>query len=223
MKMLYGKYKREILIGVVVSLITAVILNFADWLFAIMPTVGSSLFETFSNIVYSLAATYSDSILFVILLLAGSGLLMGSIAKSIVDSLKLYRKTITIEKESQKLSPEKIQEINEKYFTGSKEKQSQSEKETLQDFIKKGKKIGKTAICTVIAIVLTYLVFVFFISMPMSLSCKFEQDIIKITPYVEEQDVKKLESDWVCMRSKTDYDNIYKLIDNIKDTYSLPD
>ena len=56
----------------------------------------------------------------------------------------------------------------------------------------------------------------------MELSNKFEQDIIKVTPYVEEKDIEKLKSDWVCMRSKSDYDVLYEYIDKIKTENKLP-
>ena len=44
----------------------------------------------------------------------------------------------------------------------------------------------------------------------------------QIAPYVEENDVKQLKSDWVCMRSKADYDELYKYIDKIKTENNLP-
>ena len=42
MKKLYNKYKHELWIGVVVSLITAAIMKFGDWLIEFVPMVGLS-------------------------------------------------------------------------------------------------------------------------------------------------------------------------------------
>ena len=70
--------------------------------------------------------------------------------------------------------------------------------------------------------VFLYLFIIFFVTTPMELSNKFEQDIIKVTPYVEEKDIEQLKSDWVCMRSKSDYDVLYEYIDKIKTENKLP-
>lgn len=67
-----------------------------------------------------------------------------------------------------------------------------------------------------------YFLVVFFVTMPMNLQNKFEQDLVKIAPYVEEDEITQLKSDWVCMRSKPEYDVIYTTIDKIKEEYSLP-
>ena len=50
---------------------------------------------------------------------------------------------------------------------------------------------------------------------------KFSRDITKIAPYVEERDIKLLQSDWVRMRSKSDYDEIYEKINEIVETNEL--
>lgn len=46
--------------------------------------------------------------------------------------------------------------------------------------------------------------------------------MVKIAPYVEEAEIIQLKSDWVCMRSKSEYDKIYKIIDQVKEEYLLP-
>ena len=56
----------------------------------------------------------------------------------------------------------------------------------------------------------------------MNLSNRFKQDIVKITPYVEEQEINQLESYWACMRSKAEYDAIYEYIDKMKTENDLP-
>ena len=54
MKAVYQTYKRDIWIGIVVSLITAAIIKIAEWLVAVAPSVGTSVSETLSNIIYIL-------------------------------------------------------------------------------------------------------------------------------------------------------------------------
>ena len=102
MKGLYNKYKKEILIGVVVSLITAAIIKIGDWFVKVIPTIGTSIFETISNILYSSAATYSDNIILRIILLSGFSALVGLSTKTITDGLKIYKAALRLEKNSKK-------------------------------------------------------------------------------------------------------------------------
>ena len=93
---------------------------------------------------------------------------------------------------------------------------------SIPDLIKQGKKVGKSAILMVIMIAFMYVILTFFVGTPMALSNQFEQDIIKIAPYVEETEIKQLKSDWACMRSKADYEDIYEKINAVKDEHELP-
>lgn len=222
MKGLYNKYKREIWIGVIVSLITAAIMKLGDWFIKVLPTIGTSVFETISNILYSSAATYSDNMILRIILLSGFSILVGLSTKTITDGLKIYKAALRLEKNSKKFSEDKLNEINEQ-ATAELECEKKSNKiETIPEIVKKGKKVGKGVIQFIIITAFTYLFIIFFITAPMSLSNEFEQDIVKIAPYIEEDDVKQLKSDWACMRSKTDYDVLYEYIEKIKTENNLP-
>jgi len=221
MKEFIKKYRREVVVGVVVSLITALILKFGDWIIEVVPTVGSTLFESVSNVMYTLAATHSDNMLLGILLLGGLGAMVGSMAKNIIEGLKLYKSVKEIEKRSKNLSEDEIKKLNEEVVQKPLLEEEQKP-ESVKDVVSKGKKIGRSTIMIVITIIFAYLFISFCITTPMSLSNEFKQDIVKITPYTEEKQIQQLESDWVCMRSKSDYDDIYEFIDEIKREHSLP-
>ena len=222
MKGLYNKYKKEIWIGVVVSIITAAIIKIGDWFVKVIPTIGTSIFETISNILYSSAATYSDNLILRIILLSGFSALVGLSTKTITDGLMIYKAALRLEKNSKKFSEDKLNEINEQ-ATAELESEKKSKKtETIPELVEKGKKAGKSVVQFILITAFTYLFIIFFITAPMSLSNEFEHDIVKIAPYVEENDVKQLKSDWVCMRSKADYDELYKYIDKIKAENNLP-
>ena len=94
MRELYRKYKREIWIGVVVSLVTTVIIKFGDWLIAIAPLVGSSILGTVSNIMYSLAASYADNFLLELLIFSGLSVLAGTAVLTIRDGINVYKAVI---------------------------------------------------------------------------------------------------------------------------------
>lgn len=222
MRELYRKYKREIWIGVVVSLVTTVIIKFGDWLTAIAPLVGSSILGTVSNIIYSLAATYADNFLLEFLIFSGLSVLAGTAVLTIRDGINVYKAVINLEKKTKNLSEEKLGEISVEVLTKPKAKENCGNADNIPILVKKGKQLGKHSILLIILIVLMYFLVVFFVTMPMNLQNKFEQDLVKIAPYVEEDEITQLKSDWVCMRSKPEYDAIYITIDKTKEEYSLP-
>lgn len=222
-KELYKKYKREIWVGVVVSLITSAIIKFGDWLLDVAPTVGTTISETLSNVLYSLAATYSDRHLFKIVMMSAFSIMVASISKSVFDALKLYKTVIRIEKESAKYTEDEKKEKYDKALSKDNSRANEDSVAKVKRHIHEGKKLGKGAVATVFLLILMYLYCSFSIIAPMSLSDKFSQDIVKIAPYIEECDMKKLQSDWVCMRSKADYDKIYETINGVKKTHNLPD
>lgn len=222
MKEWFNRHKREIWVGVIVSLITGAIMKIGDWFVSIVPTVGSSIFETLSNTLYSLAATHTDNLLLRLILLGGFSFIVGSVAKQMVDGLKVYKKIKLLEKKSKKLPPETITQIEQEVAQEMREGSKRRETETIQETIVEGKKTGKRTISLVAVIAFAYFFITFFVTTPMSLSNAFHQDIVKIAPYTDDSTIEKLNSDWLCMRSKAEYDAIYKQIDVIKDEYNLP-
>lgn len=222
MKELYNKYKREIWVGVVVSLITTAILKFGDWVIAVVPKVGITIFDTISNVLYSLAATHTDNLLLRLILFGGFSVLVGTVAKSLIKGMKLYMRTLNLEKKTKKYSAEEIKKIDEEVATEEKNSVKKSEPDGLLELIKEGKRIGKSAIKLVVSIIFFYLFLTFFVTTPMSMYNKFQQDIVKIAPYVNKRDVIQLRSDWVCMRSKADYDEIYVVINQVIEENALP-
>ena len=224
MKALYNKHKKEIWIGVIVSIITAAILKFGEWLIEVVPIAGLSIFEVFSNVLYSSAATHSDSLMWKILLLSSVSIMAGMLWNSIKESLQIYKDVLYLEKESKKFSDEELNTIKEKVLTNLESKKNNNDitQKSIPEVIAYGKTIGKSAISVILVIALTYFLVIFFITTPISLSNKFEQDITKIAPYVEESEIIQLKSDWLCMRSKSDYDDIYERINIVKEEHELP-
>lgn len=87
----------------------------------------------------------------------------------------------------------------------------------------KTQKKYKVESITLCVILVLYTVFVFwtFIT-PISKLSEFERNITMIKPYTNDKTVIMLESDWVRMRSKDDYDKIYETINKIKEENDLP-
>ena len=221
MKELYRNHKREDYVGIFVSLLTTAVIKFGDWLIGIMPAVGASIIETIVNFVYSLAATQNDSFLLRLIFSASIGILLGLSLNPIINGIKLYAKVQQFEKKSTTRSTEELEEI----FTYSSKKGTHKKgdaEDPVTQIVQKGKKIGTAAISLIITFVILYLFVTLLVIVPVTLHDDFEQDLVKIAPYVEESEVLRLKSDWVCMRSKTEYDEIYRIINDIKEDYSLP-
>lgn len=222
MRKIYEKYKREIWVGVVVSLITAAIIKLGDWLMTVAPSVGASIFVTFSNIIYSSAATYTDNFLLRLIIFSGLGMLAGTTVSTIKKGINIYKSVLRLEKRVKGLPKERLNKITEEALSEEKTEKKSEKPESIPMLIQNGKQIGKSSILLIILIVLMYFFIIFFVTTPMSLHNKFEQDLVKIAPYVEEVEITQLKSDWVCMRSKSEYDIIYSVIDKVKEKYSLP-
>lgn len=216
------KYKREICIGVVVSLITTAILKFGDWLVIVAPSIGASIFETASNILYSFAATYTDNFLLRIFLFGCFGVLVGISASTIKAGIKVYKDTLSLEKKIKDIPRKKLGEISEQAIKELYLEKTFNGPESMPKLIQNGKAIGKASISLIVLITLMYLFIAYFVVAPMNLYNKFERDLIKIAPYIEENVITQLKSDWVCMRNKSDHDKIYVIIDKVKEEYSLP-
>ena len=153
MKELYEKYKREVLVGVVVSIITAVIIKFGDWIIAVAPTVGTTILETVTNTIYTLAAIHTDSFLWTILTCGGLGFLIGMMSSSIKRGIHLYGAARHLEKITKGLHQKDLDKLTEKVKLEINEKKSE-ETESLSMIIQKGKQGGKASISLVFTIAL---------------------------------------------------------------------
>lgn len=222
MRDLYKKYKREIWVGVVVSIMTTAIIKFSEWFFAIAPSIGSSIFETTVNVLYSFAATFTDGFLLRIILFGGLSLMAGASFSTIQKGMKIYKSTITLEKKFKSIPEEKLNEIVAEKMLEEDAEKTKSQPERIPTLIQQGKRIGKKSLAVIILTAVVFVLLIFTISIPMQLHNSFEQDLVKIAPYVEENTITQLKSDWVCMRSEAEYEEIYVTINNIKAEYSLP-
>lgn len=222
MKELYQKYKKEIGIGVIVSLITTLILKFGDWMVAIVPSVGASIFETLMNITYSLAATNTDVAIFRMFVFAGLGIFIGIAVPIICDSIKTYKASIVVENRFMNIPPERCVEEKGEAALGPKIISKSIKPLDITELTNNRKRLGRSTFLSIAMLLLICFITIVFLGIPMRLRDNFDQDIVKITPYVEENVITQLKSDWVCMRSKSDYDAICEIISDVEERYSLP-
>ena len=189
------KYTKEIVIGVVSSILTAVVLSWWDRITLVAPQIGKSFLSTVINAVYANAATYtSDTFSATVLKL----FYFVPIIFLFIFHWGMVERMVK----------------NRKKQAEEKDKKQIIKKKSMNDWIAISCRI--CVLCLLCALAVVY------VWEPIQLRVEFERDIIIIAPYVEEHDLLQLESDWMCMKSKEDYDRIYMLIDSVKDNQSLP-
>lgn len=213
-----GDHKREIFVGVVVWGITTLLSFAGKWFLVTAPTIGNSIIDTLNNTVYTVAATTTDDFLSKLIFAGFIGILTGSAAASIRAGISTQRAVHRMEKSISDKSEEELKEIEEQL---SREL-ALPEKVRIKDTIRSGKQLKAPLIILILLIILLYIFSFFFVFYPSSIKGKFKRDITMIYPYVEEATIHKLESNWVCMRSKSDYDDLYLYIDQIQIDNSLP-
>ena len=212
------KHIKEIIIGVIVSIITTAVLNAADWIKEFAPTAGNSVWVFLSNSFFSSAAKMTETSLISFLFSVAIAFWITYIFSIAFKGFKLTKRTI---KESQDIindidNNNLIKPIDDKDITRDDIKREAT------DIIKEGKKIRKLLIgaCIFCSIYLGFIIT--FDVIPHVLWTDYQMDLIKIAPYIEQQELDEIKSDWVCMQSKEDYDDIYNRINKIKEEHDLP-
>lgn len=103
--------------------------------------------------------------------------------------------------------------------------EKEPEKEELLQEISGLKKRNKKSINKTISIIILgcclFLSLICFKIAPCAHRNKFDETIIKITPYIEQNEVNKLKSDWTRMKTKKDYQKIDKFIDDVIEKNNL--
>ncbi|MDR0974385.1 MAG: hypothetical protein LBL80_01695 [Ruminococcus sp.] len=104
----------------------------------------------------------------------------------------------------------------------SLERHPDKKDENLQVTVNKNKKQHK--ILTIISIILLIIVNIISTAtfvMPLLHNEYFDYSMKSISPYISNQEVLQLESDWVNMRSYEDYMKIYERLIEVKEQYNL--
>lgn len=222
-KEIWNKYKREVIVGVVVSLITAVLLEGSNWFIETAPRMGDTLFDTVKNIICACAATQSNLHIFSSLITCGLGILISYYLINVMKLISAYKQIKKLQKIDKYLKEDTSDDIE------LKEKLNREFSELYKDTLEKGKNTNKilyskvkTVLTVFILSMFAMIVYIFlFILVPISMVDKFQKDITVITPYSDERTIQKLESDWVCMRSENEFIEIYDVIHKIKQENNL--
>ena len=212
------KYAKEILLSLIVSIITAGIIKGFEWVAEIAPTAGNSIWRFFSNSFFSSAAKMTETSLITLLFAALIGI-------GVVYAYVFLSKALGTTKKAITNAEELLDDINNpkpKVHTESKKITEDELKTEVKGIIKDAKRGRSATIIGIIFFVLYFGSILVFDYLPHGLWTDYQRDLLKIAPYIEQQELDRIKSDWVCMQSKEDYEEIYKQIDEIKKEHSLP-
>lgn len=207
-----SKHKSEIYVGIIVFLITSTITAIFNWFKISAPSIGKTALDFLLNIMYTLASQESHS----------------SLIRSII-SIAIYSYFAYVLSNCVK-SFTLVREVNRGANYEEKEKQSKvsyqsNQKEKFRnnsDLKTRSKKLRNMSILLAFIILIFTLSLYYIYIIPNQVWNKFELDLTMIRPYVDEAEIEHLKSDWVCMRSRDDYLEIYQVINTIKQTNELP-
>ena len=218
MKDTLKKYTREIVVGVVVSLITTFVIKTWDWFAEVAPRVGAGIIEIIDNLTYVLAAQFTSTALLRIGFLCIFSCFVGVALSFIGGGFATYFQTRKLEQKVKKMPGGQMEKADQALY---KKTITPQKTNYIQDYISRGKRVGRTALSTTILILILYALLNTCVLRPSYLKEKFTQDITVIAPYVGNDVVLKLNSDWILMRDRDAYEAIYEIINDVKDVNGL--
>ena len=211
-------HKSQIIVGIVVSIVTAIIIKFGELILLLAPKAGNSVWGALRDSIFYNAGRFSVTTPIIILV---SGLATVGVASTISLSLSTLRTV-----KHRKFKDEVNQMISKKEADPSFSL-SNDDIKMIEQYTEKLKKESstKTIKKSMVVSILLWLFLVTYIwctiVLPSGLNHEFERCVTLIAPYVEERDILMLRSQWVSMEGKKDYDEINKTIWEIREQHNL--
>lgn len=213
-------YKKDIVIGVVTSLLSSAILWFIGWLFNISPQVSATLPVTMENIIYTKAASVTEFTPFLLAIEIVSLAVMTAILAVVfwIATIELRIKKYSERKLKKMIADAELEKCREESQTSEGEIIYRRKfRRRLSDMDKEsrhlGRKLWMLLTLNILIIALLMSIMVNSVQKPVKLKEQFDLEIQIIAPYVEEDVITKLKSDWVLMCSKEQYLEIYDVIE----------
>lgn len=213
-------YKKEILVGVITSLLSSMIAWFAGWILESAPQIGATLPATIENIIYTKAASVTEFTPFLLVLELVSIAVMTAVLAVV---FLIATSKLRIQKDSERMLKKMIADAElEKYREESQTPEGEiiyrrKFRRRISDMDKESRRLSRKLwmllSLNTLLIALLMSAMVHFVQKPIKLKEQFDLEIQIIAPYVEEDVITKLKSDWVLMYSKEQYLEIYDVID----------
>ena len=210
-------HKSELLIGIIVSIITSAFWACYNAIKNSAPEIGRSIISLFRGIVYTSAAKQNADSLLSLFIAAVTGIGFAAISILIVNSMRFVNNAIEVgNKNIKNTMPTKRDNQVDEDDIGKKDPNA------ALVLIKQAKRTKILLICYCVLLLLMAFFFVLHSFLPHSLWCTFQKDITLIAPYADNSTILTLQSDWIRMRTKDNYDQIYLTIEKIKKENTLP-
>ncbi len=227
MKKWFREHKSEIIVGVIVFFITSLFTIVGKWLIFAIPPASSSFLSFLRNLIFIIAAQHNGhkvSEYFVFGIIICFSILTARIA---VKGFRLTNKVSSYEKIEQKLdeltqlSKEDLKKKKEE-LDSIKQQVNKAKKKLAKKEHQPTTKTTRIMFALILCFLIIYIAGLFMYGMlPVALWNTFDISITQIAPYVEEQQIKVLRSQWTQMRSYEDFKQIDNFILNVKQENGL--
>lgn len=222
------KHKNEIIVGVICSIIVTILLKASAILTLFISSASPSILGVLVDCIFRVAANQRVISLSLIILSFDIFSFLGIVCSYI---LKEKRHISDVETNNEMIRLGCLTHyatIEKGLITDSSKPQELTDAEYKLQLLTKRKqqKLSVKGLKVLIiffsfGVIIITLSYLTYISYPISLFHDYQIDIIQISPYISEQDVKILNSRWVSMDGKADYDVIYEKINQIKKENNL--
>ena len=223
-------YRKDLLIGVMASILASAILWTSEWLFKVVPQIGNALPVAIENIVYTKAASVTVYTPFLLTLRLATIIVLTAIflAVFILATQKLHKKELERDESIAADTKEKTRKSIENITPTTAEQQANYIRKIRRKTYMLKKKTKRIHIRILLLIEVTVLlavfllgIFIIFVQKPIELKKNFDLELQIISPYVDDSMITKLKSDWVLMYSKEQYREIYTVIDKILEEHRI--
>jgi len=217
-KEIIKKYSKEIVLSTIVSLLTASVIKGIDWIKEITPTAGNSILRFISNSFYTSASEITETTLISFLVTVLLGFAIVCVINLVRIGFSVAKKTSTLSQKIMNNTSDKTSDTNEEHPKITDEEI----KVNTETIVKKSKNIKTMTIILIVVYSFYFSLIIGFDIIPHRVWTEYQKDLIIIAPYIEQQELDVIKSDWVCMRTKEDYEAIYERINQVKEEHNLP-
>ena len=224
MKEWYEKHKSEIIVGIVVFFITTSLSWLASWLKNSAPSAGRSLLSVLRDMIYYNAGRQSTFHLLNIIVATFFSLFFAYIMRFVFVAFQKVQSDIDLEKltEIEKtIDAQKDGCLSDKDYEFFKKRLDRYKKRYSKKASVSPKRIKVSLILYSIFIFIFVLYVLVYIVVPSALWQTFELTITRVSPYIEDGEIKMIRSQWVSMKTVEDFNAINSRLLEIREQYSL--
>ncbi len=219
MKEWFIKHKNEIFVGIICSVAVTLIIKASEILTFFIQRNGQSLWTAFVDYIFRKAAIQNSVLISLKLYSIVDIIVLSSFITLVIVILRIFSLIKTIKMNQEIIKQKKSDEIkSDEILKAEKTLDKLDKKYGFEPAMKRLKILALIFLLLCLYMLIKEFSCTIF---PAMLYHDYKIDIIQITPYISEHEVKIFESRWVSMKGKADYDAIYEEINDIKQKNNL--